>query len=250
MENTDIRRLLEEYKNGTMTMEDAVHQIRNESIFDMGFAKLDVDRKKRQGFPEVVFCEGKDLHHAQEILSLLLKKYPNIIGTRASQELYDRLRPAFPALQYHPLSRLLYQHTDHTIINGERIISVITAGTSDIAIAEEAALTAEIMGNQVNRIYDVGVAGLHRLLVHLTEIRAANVNIVIAGMEGALASVVGGLVDKPVVAVPTSIGYGANLHGLSALLAMLNSCAAGVGVVNIDNGFGAGRLAHIINSQR
>ena len=143
-----------------------------------------------------------------------------------------------------------YQHKDKTVVNGDRLISVITAGTSDIPIAEEAALTAEIMGNRVERIYDVGVAGIHRLLARVDDIRRANVNIVVAGMEGALASVVGGLVDKPVIAVPTSIGYGANFHGLSALLAMLNSCAAGVSVVNIDNGFGAGRLADTMNRLR
>ena len=144
----------------------------------------------------------------------------------------------------------VYQHKDKTVVNGDRLISVITAGTSDIPIAEEAALTAEIMGNRVERIYDVGVAGIHRLLARVDDIRQANVNIVVAGMEGALASVVGGLVDKPVIAVPTSIGYGANFHGLSALLAMLNSCAAGVSVVNIDNGFGAGRLADTMNRLR
>ena len=164
--------------------------------------------------------------------------------------MYDRLVPQFPDVQYHELARMVYQRKDTHNDNGDRTIAVVTAGTSDIPVAEEAALTAEIMGNVVERIYDVGVAGIHRLLRRADDIRKANVVVVVAGMEGALASVVGGLVNKPVIAVPTSIGYGANFHGLSALLAMLNSCAAGVSVVNIDNGFGAGRLADMINRMR
>ena len=179
-----------------------------------------------------------------------MKKYDNIIGTRASKEVYERLLPDFPDVQYDDLARMVYQRKDTTIVNGDRTIAVVTAGTSDIPVSEEAALTAEIMGNKVMRIYDVGVAGIHRLLSRADDIRKANVVIVVAGMEGALASVVGGLVSQPVIAVPTSIGYGANFHGLSALLAMLNSCAAGVSVVNIDNGFGAGRLADILNRMR
>ena len=179
-----------------------------------------------------------------------MKKYDNVIGTRADAGIYDRLKNKIPHVLYDSTAAMIYQHKDNRIRNGERTIAVITAGTGDIPVAEEAALTAEIMGNRVRRIYDVGVAGLHRLLARQGEIRAANVCVVVAGMEGALASVVGGLVDKPVIAVPTSIGYGANFHGLSALLSMLNSCAAGVSVVNIDNGFGAGRLAAMINEMR
>lgn len=217
---------------------------------DLGFANLDLQRQKRCGFPEVVYCAGKTIDQSVEILAVLLAKYPNVIGTRADKKIYERLLPAHPQVQYDDLSHLVYQHQDKTIYNGERIISVITAGTSDIPVAEEAALTAEIMGNKVERIYDVGVAGIHRLLRRVADLRRANVNIVVAGMEGALASVVGGLVDKPVIAVPTSIGYGASFHGLSALLAMLNSCAAGVSVVNIDNGFGAGCLADSMNRLR
>ena len=217
---------------------------------DLGFAKLDLQREARCGFPEVVYCAGKTVGQSVQILDVLMDKYDNVIGTRADKAVYDALISRHPAAQYDPLARIVYQHKDKTVVNGDRLISVITAGTSDIPIAEEAALTAEIMGNRVERIYDVGVAGIHRLLARVDDIRRANVNIVVAGMEGALASVVGGLVDKPVIAVPTSIGYGANFHGLSALLAMLNSCAAGVSVVNIDNGFGAGRLADTMNRLR
>lgn len=217
---------------------------------DLGFAKLDLQREARCGFPEVVYCAGKTVGQSVQILDVLMDKYDNVIGTRADKAVYDALVGRHPAAQYDELARMVYQHKDKNVVNGDRLISVITAGTSDIPIAEEAALTAEIMGNRVERIYDVGVAGIHRLLARVDDIRRANVNIVVAGMEGALASVVGGLVDKPVIAVPTSIGYGANFHGLSALLAMLNSCASGVSVVNIDNGFGAGRLADTMNRLR
>jgi len=222
----------------------------NKETLDLGFAKLDLQRQQRCGFPEVVYCAGKTVDQSVRILDILMEKYDNVIGTRADKAVYDALAGRHPAAQYDELARMVYQHKDKTVVNGDRLISVITAGTSDIPIAEEAALTAEIMGNRVERIHDVGVAGIHRLLARVDDIRRANVNIVVAGMEGALASVVGGLVDKPVIAVPTSIGYGANFHGLSALLAMLNSCAAGVSVVNIDNGFGAGRLADTMNRLR
>lgn len=222
----------------------------NKETLDLGFAKLDLQRQQRCGFPEVVYCAGKTVDQSVRILDILMEKYDNVIGTRADKAVYDALAGRHPAAQYDELARMVYQHKDKTVVNGDRLISVITAGTSDIPIAEEAALTAEIMGNRVECIYDVGVAGIHRLLARVDDIRRANVNIVVAGMEGALASVVGGLVDKPVIAVPTSIGYGANFHGLSALLAMLNSCAAGVSVVNIDNGFGAGRLADTMNRLR
>lgn len=222
----------------------------NKETLDLGFAKLDLQREQRCGFPEVVYCAGKTVDQSVRILDILMEKYDNVIGTRADKAVYDALVGRHPATQYDELARMVYQHKDKNVVNGDRLISVITAGTSDIPIAEEAALTAEIMGNRVERIYDVGVAGIHRLLARVDDIRQANVNIVVAGMEGALASVVGGLVDKPVIAVPTSIGYGANFHGLSALLGMLNSCAAGVSVVNIDNGFGAGRLADTMNRLR
>ncbi len=249
----EAKEILEAYRAGKLTdtaVLAALQEKCREETLHLGFASLDLDRAERCGFPEVVFCAGKTEGQCVEILSALMKKYDNVIGTRADAGIYDRLKNKIPHVLYDSTAAMIYQHKDNRIRNGERTIAVITAGTGDIPVAEEAALTAEIMGNRVRRIYDVGVAGLHRLLARQGEIRAANVCVVVAGMEGALASVVGGLVDKPVIAVPTSIGYGANFHGLSALLSMLNSCAAGVSVVNIDNGFGAGRLAAMINEMR
>ena len=248
----DISTILEAYKQGKLSLHDAVSAVQEQagSVQNLGFANLDLQRQQRCGFPEVVYCAGKTVSQSADILRLLMKKYDNGIGTRADKAVYDMLAPDIAAVQYDELAHMVYQWNDKTVQNGDRVIAVITAGTSDIPVAEEAALTAQIMGNTVQRIYDVGVAGIHRLLARSEEIRQANVCIVVAGMEGALASVVGGLVDKPVIAVPTSIGYGANFHGLSALLAMLNSCAAGVAVVNIDNGFGAGRMADAINRMR
>ena len=215
-----------------------------------GFASLDHDRSLRRGFPEVVYCEGKSLQQAAAILQVLAARHANVLGTRASRELFEVVKPVLPGAVYHELPRLIVLEKELLPKDPEHKIAVITAGTSDVPVAEEAAITAEVMGNEVLRIYDVGVAGIHRLLGRVEEIRSANVIVVIAGMEGALASVVGGLVDKPVIAVPTSVGYGANFKGLSALLGMLNSCSAGVAVVNIDNGFGAGRMASIINHLR
>ena len=249
----EAKEILEAYRAGKLTdtaVLAALQEKCRDDTLHLGFASLDLDRAERCGFPEVVFCAGKTEGQCVEILSALMKKYDNVIGTRADAGIYDRLKNKIPHVLYDSTAAMIYQHKDNRIRNGERTIAVITAGTGDIPVAEEAALTAEIMGNRVRRIYDVGVAGLHRLLARQGEIRAANVCVVVAGMEGALASVVGGLVDKPVIAVPTSIGYGANFHGLSALLSMLNSCAAGVSVVNIDNGFGAGRLAAMINEMR
>ena len=245
--------ILEAYKSGNLNMEDALAALQEEKSgksLNLGFADLDLDRDGRCGFPEVVYCAGKTVEQSVDILSVLMKQYDNVIGTRAAAAVYEGLRDRFPQIRYDAAARMVYQHKNTEMRNGERIINIITAGTSDIPVAEEAALTAEIMGNRVRRIYDVGVAGLYRLLARQEEIRQANVNVVVAGMEGALASVVGGLVGRPVIAVPTSIGYGANFHGLSALLAMLNSCAAGISVVNIDNGFGAGRVAAMLNELR
>lgn len=219
----------------------------NKETLDLGFAKLDLQRQQRCGFPEVVYCAGKTVDQSVRILDILMEKYDNVIGTRADKAVYDALAGRHPAAQYDELARMVYQHKDKTVVNGDRLISVITAGTSDIPIAEEAALTAEIMGNRVERIYDVGVAGIHRLFQHRDLLEKANVIVVCAGMEGALPSVVAGLVDVPVIAVPTSVGYGASFGGVTALLAMLNSCATGVAVVNIDNGYGAGALAGLIN---
>ncbi len=220
----------------------------------IGGATIDWERATRQGFPEVVYCEGKTDEQCVDILLALREKFPNVIGTRARKSTYELLCQLDTSeeepFSYSEPARMIYLHRNKELVNGDRTIAVLTAGTSDLPVAEEAALTAEIMGNKVVRIQDVGVAGIHRLFHRMADIEAANVVIVVAGMEGALASVVGGLINKPLVAVPTSVGYGASFHGVAALLGMLNACAAGIGVVNIDNGFGAGRLAHMINSQR
>ena len=218
---------------------------------DMGFAMVDHHRQLRQGFPEVIYAAGKTKEQVREImLSLYRDGQGNILATRASEEMYDDVRRALPEVQYDKAARLLYVERDRRVHDEARRILVLAAGTSDLPVAEEACLTARLMGNVVDTCYDVGVAGIHRLFAHMDLIEKANVIVVTAGMEGALASVVGGLTAKPVIAVPTSVGYGASFHGLSALLAMLNSCASGVAVMNIDNGFGAGVLASKINHMR
>ena len=247
---TDMSEALAAYKAGRLTEKEVLDAFHNLGMTDLGFAKLDHNRSLRRGFPEVVYCEGKSIQQAKTILTVLASRHANVLGTRASEELYEALREEIPEASYHPQARLIVLEREPLPKDLDHKIAVVTAGTSDVSVAEEAALTAELMGNEVMRIYDVGVAGIHRLLGHVEEIRSANVIIVVAGMEGALASVVGGLVEKPVIAVPTSVGYGANFRGLSALLGMLNSCSAGVAVVNIDNGFGAGRMASIINHLR
>ena len=246
----DIKEALAAYKAGALSDDEVIERFHKFSITDLGYASLDHDRSLRRGFPEVVYCEGKTLQQATAILQALAARHANVLGTRASKELFDVIKPVLPEAVYYELPRLIVLEKEPLPKDPDRKIAVITAGTSDVPVAEEAAITAEVMGNQVLRIYDVGVAGIHRLLGRVDEIRSSNVIVVIAGMEGALASVVGGLVDKPVIAVPTSVGYGANFKGLSALLGMLNSCSAGVAVVNIDNGFGAGRMASIINHLR
>ncbi|MBR4907827.1 MAG: nickel pincer cofactor biosynthesis protein LarB [Acidaminococcaceae bacterium] len=246
----EIKEALAAYKAGALSDDEIIERFHKLSITDLGYASLDHDRSLRRGFPEVVYCEGKTLQQATAILQALAARHANVLGTRASKELFDVIKPVLPEAVYHELPRLIVLEKEPLAKDPDHKIAVITAGTSDVPVAEEAAVTAEVMGNEVLRIYDVGVAGIHRLLGRVDEIRSANVIVVIAGMEGALASVVGGLVAKPVIAVPTSVGYGANFKGLSALLGMLNSCSAGVAVVNIDNGFGAGRMASIINHLR
>lgn len=240
--------ILDSYKNGALLQDEAIKKIKNIYTEDLGFANIDHDRSQRQGFPEVVYCEGKTAEQVAQIMTRLSELNDNIIGTRANEEKFLAVKKLVPDIQYDAMARIIYLSRKVVIKYPQRKILIISAGTSDMPIAEEAARTAEIMGNVVDRIYDVGVAGLHRLLTKLEIIREARVIIVVAGMEGALASVIGGLVAQPVLAVPTSVGYGANFAGLSALLGMLNSCAAGVSVVNIDNGFGAGRMASIINN--
>lgn len=242
----EMLQVLQACRKQDLTPEEAMAKLSRLSCTDLGFACLDNSRSLRQGFPEVVYCEGKTENQVVGIMKVLAGQNVNVLGTRADKVKYEAVRAVLPQAQYDELSRLIILEQDPLPKDLAHKIAVVTAGTSDLPVAEEAAKTAEIMGNEVLRIYDVGVAGIHRLLNRLEDIRSARVVIVIAGMEGALASVVGGLVAAPVLAVPTSVGYGANFKGLSALLGMLNSCS-GVAVVNIDNGFGAGRLASIIN---
>lgn len=239
-------KLLKDVKSGKTSVDKAMDGLKNFPFEELHFAKLDHHRGIRTGHPEVIYCQGKDKKHLVMIFEKLLKKNKNVMGTRATKEDFELVRRNIPDAVYHEAARIISVDRGKIKKQGG-IIAVITAGTSDIPVAEEAAVTAEKLGNEVLRIYDVGVAGIHRLFATMGKIKKANVLVVVAGMEGALASVVGGLVDKPVIAVPTSIGYGASFGGLAALLAMLNSCASGVGVVNIDNGFGAGFLASKIN---
>jgi len=217
---------------------------------ELGFAKIDHHRADRCGAPEAVFCEGKTPEQVALIVQKMNEGPHNILATRVNAATVAAVQKLVPEAEYHAQARLLIVRKETITPDPERFILVMTAGTSDIPVAEEAALTAELMGHRVERVFDVGVAGIHRLFAQEEKMRSANVIIVAAGMEGALASVVGGLVNKPVIALPTSVGYGASFEGLAALLGMLNSCAAGVAVVNIDNGFGAGRLAGMINSMR
>lgn len=241
----DTVRILEEVKKGTLTVEEAKALLCQDSFEEMGYAKLDTDRKARTGFAEVVFCSGKADSHLLQIYGRIYQKEGEVLGTRASAEQYRLVKEEFPKVQYDPISRILKIEKRDKVRTGK--IAVCTAGTADIPVAEEAAQTAEFFGTSVERVYDVGVSGLHRLLSRLEVIRQANCVVAVAGMEGALASVIGGLADCPVIAVPTSVGYGASFQGVSALLSMLNSCASGVSVVNIDNGYGAGYLASRIN---
>lgn len=251
MNNTELIDLLHSYKSGKITEETILTKIQNDSFEDIGFAKVDHSRANRQGFPEVIYCAGKTNQQIADIfLNLFNHNEKNIIASRATQENYRAVLEKVPNALYDEAARMIYVKRDNSPIDEKRFILVLTAGTSDIPVAREAGLTAELMGNKVEYCFDVGVAGIHRLLARKNLIDSANVIIVAAGMEGALASVVGGLANKPVIAVPTSVGYGASFGGLSALLAMLNSCAAGVAVMNIDNGFGAGRLASMINHMR
>ncbi|MCH4157752.1 MAG: nickel pincer cofactor biosynthesis protein LarB [Acidaminococcaceae bacterium] len=244
-----ILEILQDYQAHKLTETEAVASVKALNVLDLGFATLDQSRSLRQGFPEVVYCAGKTIEQVVLIMEKLLEQHDNVLGTRATAAMYAAVKAKVPDAVYDEMARMIMVERQPLPQDADRVIAVVTAGTSDIPVAEEAALTAAIMGNKVQRIYDVGVAGLNRLLARVEDLRKANVIIVIAGMEGALASVVGGLVAKPVLAVPTSVGYGANFQGMSALLGMLNSCS-GVAVVNIDNGFGAGRIASIINHLR
>lgn len=240
-----IQTVLEQVKQGVLSTEEAEAVLKDNYFAEMGYAKLDTDRKNRTGFAEVVFCSGKNEEQLISIYRRIYEAEGEVLGTRASGIQYEKLREVFPEVCYDPASRILKIEKKEKKRIGK--IAVCTAGTADIPVAEEAAQTAEFFGTKVERIYDVGVSGLHRLLARLDEIRSANCVVAVAGMEGALASVIGGLVSVPVIAVPTSVGYGANFGGMSALLTMINSCANGVAAVNIDNGYGAGYLATQIN---
>lgn len=245
MEQQEIRAMLEQVAHGTMSVDDAVLKLKKAPYEDLDFAKIDTHRALRQGAAEVIYGAGKTARQIAEIASAMYEKgQKTILITRMDQEKADFVAEKLP-LRYDAMSRVGIVG-EMPPVTGNGTIVVATGGTSDVPVAEEAALTAEALGNRVVRLYDVGVAGLHRLLSHLDEIMDARVIVAIAGMEGALASVIGGLADCPVIAVPTSVGYGANFGGLSALLSMLNSCASGTSVVNIDNGFGAGYLASMI----
>ena len=282
---SETRQILEKIKNGEMTIEEAESYFKSEPFKELGFAKLDHHRKVRSGFPEVVFCEGKADDYIVSIFEQLAKEDGCAFGTRATEKQFELIREKLPDIEYDPVSRIIKlepakkrqpdhetgdqkRQTDHVAdpenqssdqsddpktqsINNTNTkigrIAVCCAGTADIPVAEEAAQTAEYFGSRVDRIYDVGVSGIHRLLSNVDTIQKANCIIAVAGMEGALPSVLGGLVENPVIAVPTSIGYGASFEGLSALLTMINSCANGIAVVNIDNGFGAGYIATQIN---
>jgi len=238
--------LLREVRGGRQSVERAVRQLKSLAIHDLNFARVDGHRSLRKGFPEVIYCEGKTPAQVVAIAKKILQHNDNLLATRAGKETYRAVKRAFTKARYHESARAI------TVIRKPvpkrtGTIAVLCAGTTDIPVAEEAVVTADIMGNRVKKYYDVGIAGIHRLLALHEELLDANVLIVIAGMEGALPSVVGGLVDKPVIAVPTSVGYGASFGGIAALLAMLNSCASGVTVVNINNGFGAGYAASLIN---
>lgn len=244
--NNELSQILQGVKDGSISVEDALLQIKKEPFEDLGFAKVDHHRKVRQGVAEVIYGASKTVPQMKGIIdSMLSSGQKTILITRLSKEAAEELQKEVD-FKYFPDARVGVVGPIPKP-NGIGKIVVVTGGTSDIPVAEEAALTAEVFGNEVVRLYDVGVAGLHRLLNHMDDIMSASVIIAIAGMEGALASVIGGMADCPVIAVPTSVGYGASFHGLSALLSMLNSCASGVSVVNIDNGFGAGYMANMIN---
>lgn len=240
-----IQEILEQVSSHALSVEEAEQILKNNGYEEMGYAKLDTDRKRRTGFAEVVYCSGKTTEQLIRIFERIYKAEGEVLGTRASREQYDALRQHFPELEYKADAHILKIEKPDKVRIGK--IAVCTAGTADIPVAEEAALTAEFFGTDVIRVYDVGVSGIHRLLSQLEEIQSANCVIAVAGMEGAMASVLGGLVKNPVIAVPTSVGYGASMNGLSALLTMINSCANGIAVVNIDNGYGAGYMASQIN---
>jgi NCAIR mutase (PurE)-related protein len=243
---TELKRLFEQVRNKKVSADEAVQKLRHMPFEDLGFAKVDHHRSLRVGMPEVIFGPGKDPAHLADIFSKLAERGNNVLATRVNDEQVRAVRKRLKKAEHNKVARTLSlrQGNEQT---GKGKIVIVCAGTSDVPVAEEAAVTADLMGNEISRVYDVGVAGIHRLLAHKSELSEARVLIVCAGMEGALPSVVGGLVGVPVIAVPTSVGYGASFGGLTALLGMMNSCASNVTVVNIDNGFGAAYVASMIN---
>jgi NCAIR mutase (PurE)-related protein len=247
MDKRKLALLLDRVKSGRTSIEEAVDQLKSLPFEDLGFTRIDHHRSLRKGFPEVIWGEGTTPEEIITILKQLRRNGQNVLVTRLEEKKARAVRRVLPKSHYHPRSRVLTYLTCPVTVSGKGTILVITAGTTDIPVAEEAAVTAHLMGNHVETLFDVGVAGIHRLLSERKRLESARVLIVVAGMEGALPSVVGGLVDRPVIAVPTSVGYGTSFGGVTALLAMLNSCASGVAVVNIDNGFGAGYMASLIN---
>ncbi len=246
MNSQALRRLFEQVRKKRLSPDDAVERLRHLPFEDLGFAKIDHHRALRQGMPEVIFAQGKTPRQVADIFTRLATHGGNVLATRATEEQFAAVAAAVDLAEYRPIARAIVLKRDRKL-HGKGVIVVVSAGTSDIPVAEEAVVTAELMGNNVQHIYDVGVAGIHRLLAHREALAKARVIVVCAGMEGALPSVVGGLVGVPVIAVPTSVGYGAAFEGLAALLGMMNSCASNVSVVNIDNGFGAGYVASLIN---
>ncbi len=248
MTESQIYELLNSVKEGSLELGKAVDQLKQLPFEDLGYANVDHHREIRTGYPEVIFCPGKTNEQIRGIVERLLAKGTNIMASRAEKSVYEAIKDMHPHMEYYPEARTIFIQQKDIAKSKSRIL-VVTGGTSDIPVAEEAVVTAEKLGCTVERLYDVGVAGIHRLLANRYRLDSVQVIIAVAGMEGALPSVVGGLTDKPVIAVPTSIGYGANFGGLAALLAMLNSCASGISVVNIDNGFGAGFMAATIIRQ-
>ena len=236
---------LEDLWNQKITPQEAEKQLRQLLYEDLDFVKIDHHRALRKGFPEVVFCQGKTQDQILTILKKMSEQYPNLLATRAQPDHFLAVQKEIPDILYHPTAHLLV--LERKPVEKKGCVTIISAGTADLPIAEEAAVTAEIAGSYINRIYDIGIAGIHRLFSHLDQLWQSNVIVAVAGMEGALPGVVSGMVGRPVIAVPTSVGYGAHFQGLSALLTMLNSCSPGIATVNIDNGFGAGYLAHLIN---
>jgi NCAIR mutase (PurE)-related protein len=246
MKKESVEKLLKDVREGRLAVDDAMRLLKSLPFEDLGFAKIDTHRDLRRGFPEVIFCQGKSIEQIVKIVEKVSHHDDTVIASRASREVYEAIHKIKPGAEYFETARIVLVGKKRKV-KTQNIIAVISAGTSDIPVAEEAAVTAEILGHPVERLYDIGVAGVHRLLSNRETIFKANVLVVVAGMEGALASVIGGLVDRPLIAVPTSVGYGASFEGLAALLSMLNSCAPGVVTVNIDNGFGAGYFACLIN---